>query len=83
MKELTEEQIQDVLIHWKEKTLEKNLRKLQVEILKHKLGGEGQGLVQHLQQNYDEMEKELNVLQEKNKKNVDGHPVQQLHKGES
>jgi|TARA_R100001082_G_scaffold96305_1_gene63808 hypothetical protein len=54
-----------------------------VEILKHKLGGEGQGLVQHLQQNYDEMEKELNVLQEKNKKNVDGHPVQQLHKGES
>ena len=83
MKELTEEQIQDVLIHWKEKTLEKNLRKLQVEILKHKLGGEGQGLVQHLQQNYDEMEKELNVLQEKNKKNVDGHSVQQLHKGES
>jgi hypothetical protein len=38
-------------------------------------------LIQHHQQNYDEMEKELDVLQEKDQKNMDGHTIQQLHQG--
>jgi len=40
------------------------------------------GLIQQLQLEYDKLEKELNVLQNKDKKNVDGHIVQQLHQGE-
>jgi|10_taG_2_1085330.scaffolds.fasta_scaffold00281_32 hypothetical protein len=61
--------------------LEKNLRKLQIEILRLKLGEGSRGLIQHHQQNYDEMEKELDVLQEKDQKNMDGHTIQQLHQG--
>jgi hypothetical protein len=40
------------------------------------------GLIQQLQLEYDKLEKELNVLQSKDKENVDGHIVQQLHQGE-
>ena len=62
--------------------LDKNLRKLQSEILRLKLSKGSMGLIQQLQLEYDKLEKELNVLQNKDKKNVDGHIVQQLHQGE-
>ena len=50
----TKQEIEETLTHWKKMNLEKNLRKLQVEILRLKLGGGSQGLIQHLQQNYKE-----------------------------
>lgn len=62
--------------------LDKNLRKLQSEILRLKLSKGSMGLIQQLQLEYDKLEKELNVLQSKDKENVDGHIVQQLHQGE-
>ena len=64
--------------------LEKNLRKLQSEILRIKLSKGSMGLIQQLQLEYDKLEKELNVLRKnKDKENVDGHDLQQLHQGES
>ena len=64
--------------------LEKNLRKLQSEILRLKLSKGSMGLIQQLQLEYDKLEKELNVLRKnKDKENVDGHDLQQLHQGES
>lgn len=78
----SKEEIKVVLEHWTEANLEKNLRKLELEILKLKLTGGSMGLIQKLQQEYDKIKAELDVLQSKDKKNVDGHPVQQIHKGE-
>lgn len=64
--------------------LEKNLRKLQSEILRIKLSKGSMGLIQQLQLEYDKLEKELNVLRKsKDKEDMDGHDLQQLHQGES
>ena len=83
MAEPTQEEIRETLIHWKKATLDRNLRELQVEILRIKLSNGSKGLIQMLQQEYDRMEKELDALQKKNQKNLHRQPIQPVHQGES
>ncbi|HIG58206.1 MAG TPA: hypothetical protein EYF95_04730 [Flavobacteriales bacterium] len=59
MTEPTAEEIRRTLSHWRDETLEKNLRELQSEILKLKLGKGSVAMIQNLQQEYDKRKSEL------------------------
>jgi len=55
----TPEEIKRTLSHWRNETLEKNLRELQSEILRLKLSEGSAVVIQRLQQEYDKRKSEL------------------------
>jgi hypothetical protein len=59
MTEPTPEDIRRTVTHWRNEILEKNLRKLQSEILRLKLGEGSVAVIQRLQQEYDKRKSEI------------------------
>jgi len=55
----TSEEIRRTVTHWRDEILKKNLRELQSEILRLKLGEGSVAVIQRLQQEYDKRKSEI------------------------